>query len=74
MISKLAYTMILGKPVVMYGGILAFFLLLLAALIGFLNTRGIRIMPFSWHPKLALAAIIVALIHGIFGLSVYFGF
>lgn len=74
MISRIALTLFLGKPLVMYGGIFTFLLLLSTATIGFLNLKGIRLIPFKWHPRLALTTIIVAIIHAILGLSIWFNF
>ncbi len=74
MIHTLALTMFLGKPLVMYGGIFTLLLLLFTATVGFLNFKGISVIPFKWHPRLALTTIIVALVHGLFGLSIYFNF
>jgi len=58
----------------MYMGILTLFLLLSTATVGALNLKGISIIPFKWHPRLAMATIIMAIIHAIFGLSIYFNF
>lgn len=74
MIHNIAYTLILGKPLIMYGGILTFLLLLFTATVGALNFKGISVIPFKWHPRLALTTIIIATIHAIFGLSVFFNF
>lgn len=74
MIQSLAYTLILGKPMIMYGGIFALLLLLATATIGFLNSKGIRTIPFQWHPRLALLTLLVAIVHAIFGLSIFFNF
>lgn len=74
MIHALAFTLFLGKPLIMYGGILTLMLLLSTAAIGALNHKGIFIIPFKWHPRLAITTIITALIHALFGLSVYFNF
>jgi hypothetical protein len=74
MIHDIALTLIFGKPAVMYGGILTFLLLLFTATVGFLNFKGISVIPFRWHPRLAIITIIVAVIHGLFGLSIYFNF
>lgn len=74
MISSLAYTFILGKPLIMYLGIITFILLLFTATVGALNYKGIRIIPFKWHPVLAALTIIIAFIHGLLGLSVFFNF
>lgn len=74
MIQNIAYTLLLGKPLIMYGGILTYLLLLSTALVGFLNFRGIQAIPLKWHPRLAVATIIIATIHALFGLSIFFGF
>lgn len=74
MIRNIAYILILGKPLVMYGGILTFLLLLFTATVGALNFKGIAVIPFKWHPRLAIATIIIAIIHAIMGLSIYFNF
>ena len=74
MIHNIAYTLILSQPLVMYGGILTFLLLLFTATIGALNFKGISVIPFKWHPRLALTTIIVAIFHAILGLSILFNF
>lgn len=58
----------------MYGGILTFLLLIFTATVGALNFKGIAIIPFKWHPRLAITTIIIAIIHAILGLSIYFNF
>lgn len=74
MIHNIALILFLGKPLVMYGGILTFLLLLFTATVGFLNFKGISVIPFKWHPRLAILTIIIAIIHAIFGLSILFNF
>lgn len=74
MIHKIALTLFLGKPLIMYGGILTFLLLIFTAIVGALTFKGIFIIPFKWHPRLAVATIIVAIIHAFFGFSIYFNF
>lgn len=74
MIHATALMLFGGIPLVAYGGMLALLLLLCAALVGFLSYKGMLKIPFKWHPFLAGAAIIVAVIHAIFGLSILFNF
>lgn len=74
MIHKIALSLFLGQPLVMYGGIFTFLLLIFTATVGALNFKGIHIIPFKWHPRLAIITIIVAVIHGLFGLSIYLNF
>ncbi|MFA6447714.1 MAG: hypothetical protein WCW31_05725 [Patescibacteria group bacterium] len=74
MIHTLALTTILGYPLVMYGGILTLCLVLFTATVGYLNFTGRRVIPFKWHPRLAITTIIVALFHGTLGLSILLNF
>lgn len=74
MISNIALTELFGKPLIMYGGLLTLFLLLFTATVGALNHKGISIIPFKWHPRLALTTITIALAHALLGLSIYFKF
>ena len=75
MISQIAYTLVFGKPVIMYLGILTYLSLLFTAFISVSNVKyGIHIIPFKWHPQMAAVTIILATIHAVFGLSLYFGF
>lgn len=74
MIAHIAYYLILGKPLIFYTGILTLSFFLFTALIGFLNYRGNHRIPFKIHPLMALTAIILALIHALMGLSLYFNF
>ena len=74
MIHNLALTLIFGKPAVLYGGMITLLMLLLTATVGILNSKGISVIPFKWHPRLAAITIIVAIIHGLLGLSIYLNF
>ena len=74
MIHNIALTLFLDKPLVMYGGIMTFLLLLFTATVGALNFKGITVIPFKWHPRLAIITIIIATIHAILGLSILFNF
>ena len=74
MIHNFAYSLILGKPVIMYMGILTFLSLLATASIGLMNFKGYHYIPFKWHPRMAATTIILATIHAILGLSAYFNF
>jgi hypothetical protein len=74
MIKEIALTLFLGKPLVMYGGIFTLLLLLFTSTVSALNFKGITIIPFKWHPRLAIVTITIALIHAFFGLSIFFNF
>ena len=74
MIHSLALVTIFGKPLIMYGGIFSLLLLFSTALVGILNNKGIHVIPFKWHSRLAVLTIFVAIIHGLFGLSLFFNF
>jgi hypothetical protein len=74
MITELAYTLVLGKPLIMYGGVVTYLLMLLTALVPLMNRRGIHLIPFKYHPWLALFTVLAATGHMILGLSTYFNF
>jgi len=71
MISQLAYYSILGKPLILYFGILTLLSFLFTALIGFINYKGYKTIPFKWHPIMAGISITLAIIHAILGLASY---
>ncbi len=74
MIAQIAYTQIIGLPIVAWLGILTLILLLITATIGLLNSKGNHAIPFKWHPIMAKTAITIALIHAIFAASLYLGY
>ncbi|QQG44766.1 MAG: hypothetical protein HYW86_02520 [Candidatus Roizmanbacteria bacterium] len=71
-IKSIGYILIFGKPLIMYTGILTLISFLITALVGYLNYRGIRTIPFKYHPWLAAISITLALIHGLMGILAYF--
>lgn len=74
MIHTIAFTLLFGLPLVVYGGFTTLLLVLFTATVGYLNFKGNHSIPLKWHPVLALTTIIVAIIHGFLGLSVFLGF
>jgi len=64
----MALSLFLGKPLVMWGGILTLLLLLGTA------AGGAMRVPIKWHRLFAAIAVIVALVHAIFGLAIGFNF
>jgi hypothetical protein len=72
MFQEISYFTIFGKPLIMYLGIVTLAGFLLTASIPILNKKGIRIIPFAWHPRCAALAICLGIIHGAFGLLAYF--
>jgi Na+/H+ antiporter NhaA len=73
MIAQIALTPFLGKPLIMYGGLMTLLLVLGAGILGMLILKGKRI-PLSFHIWLARLAILAALLHGILGLSLFYHF
>lgn len=72
MLAKIAYFLILGKPVVFYLGILTILSLLFTAAIGFLNKRGNHMIPLKWHFRMAGITVALSLLHGVLAISAYF--
>jgi hypothetical protein len=71
MFQEISYAPIFGKPLIMYLGVLTLFAFLLTAMIAVLNSKGIRTLPFRWHPRCAAIAICLALVHGTLGILAY---
>lgn len=74
MIKDIAYTMILGVPLVLIGGIIVFLLLLTTASIPILNQKKLTRIPIKYHIWLARATIILGLVHGTLAASLFLGF
>ncbi|MDO8551170.1 MAG: hypothetical protein Q7S03_00605 [bacterium] len=72
MFAQIAYFPFLGKPLIVYLGMLTLTSFMFTALIGFLNFRSIYLIPFKWHPRMALISISLGIIHGSIGMGVYF--
>ncbi|MDD5652353.1 MAG: hypothetical protein PHX98_03075 [Candidatus Moranbacteria bacterium] len=72
MLAKIAYFLILGKPLVFYLGIFTLASLLSTAAIGFLNMKGIHKIPLKWHFRMAGITVASALLHGVLAISAYF--
>ena len=73
LLRTIAYSLILGKPLIMYMGILTLLSFLFTASIAILNEKfNIHIIPFKWHPRMAAISIILAIIHGLLGISAYY--
>ena len=72
MFQDITYHLIFGKPLIMYLGIITLLAILFTAAIPVMNKKGIRTVPFRWHPVCAGAAIILALVHGLLGVLAYF--
>ncbi|MCQ1537998.1 hypothetical protein FTO68_03205 [Methanocalculus taiwanensis] len=74
-IAAIAYTPVLGLPLVVVLGIILFISLCITASIAVMKRRGkLENVPFTWHFRMARFSILLALLHGIMGISVYFGF
>jgi len=74
MVANYALMPIFGYPAIMYGGILTLILLLTTASIGIGIFKGWLKWNFIVHPIIASITIVVAIIHGILGLSIFLGF
>ncbi|GAB6286472.1 MAG: hypothetical protein STSR0009_26730 [Methanoregula sp.] len=61
----------LKKTLIMYLGILTLCAFLFTASIAVLNRKGIRTIPFQWHPRMAMIAIGCAIVHGGLGVLAF---
>ena len=70
MILTLGYTLILGKPLIFWLGLATFIFVLLTAILGYMVFKGKK-ASFKWHTRLAWISLILAGLHGLFGIMVY---
>ncbi len=71
-LNQITYFQILGKPLIMYAGIIVLLSFLFTASIAITNKKGINKIPFKWHPIMARISIVLAIIHGALGVLAYF--
>lgn len=71
MIAQVAYYMILGKPLILYMGVITYSLLVFTALIPILNQKKIWNIPFVWHLRMAKISLAIATVHGLMGILSY---
>lgn len=75
MIHQIALSIILGIPVVVYGGLLTLLAFSFTAYIGFTNHKHTdHHLPFVWHPTMVIISFTFALVHMFFALSVIMGY
>ncbi|MFH1722683.1 MAG: hypothetical protein ABH950_08790 [Candidatus Altiarchaeota archaeon] len=72
--AEIAYTEVLGLPVIVWGGIISLLMLSVAFLSGYLNARGNHIIPFKYHKPLAVIALICAIGHGLLAIGANLGY
>ena len=72
MLREITYFMIFGKPLIMYGGIITLLSFAFTLIIAVLNNKGIKTIPYKWHPVFAVISLSLALIHGLLGILAYF--
>lgn len=72
MIETIAYLSILGKPLVFHLGILTYLSFLFTATLGYFFFIGKPILPFKWHPRMAVTSLVLGFLHGFLAASVYF--
>jgi len=71
MFKDISYFPILGFPLLGYLGILTLLSIFLTVSIPLMNRRGIRIIPFRYHPVCAACAVTLAIVHGTLGFLSY---
>ncbi|WP_321506044.1 hypothetical protein [uncultured Methanoregula sp.] len=71
MFAEITYAPILGKPLILYLGVLTLLGFLITASVAIMNLRGIHTIPFRWHMRCAAVSIALALVHGSLGILAY---
>ena len=71
MLEEISYYMVLGIPLIVYGGILTLLSFIATAAIPIMNQKGINKIPMVWHFRMAKLSILLALVHGSLGIMAY---
>jgi hypothetical protein len=72
MFQEITYFLIFGIPFIVYLGIVTIIMFIITALLALLKKKVKIKISIKWHYRLAYISIILALIHGILGISAYF--
>jgi len=72
MLKEIAFYTILGKPLIMYGGLLAFIMLMTTGVIGFLVHQGKIGLSINWHINFARVTLLLAFLHAVVGVLLFF--
>ncbi len=70
-VSDIAFTQILGFPLVMWGGLTTAILFLSVFIIGVGLTTGKLNVPLKWHVRIAWLAMLFALVHAVIGVFLF---
>ena len=68
MLENITYAPFFGKPLILWLKIFPLLSFLVSTSIALMKMRGIRSIPFKWHPRLAVFSICLALVHGALGM------
>lgn len=74
MIYQIAFRIVLGLPLIAWGGVATLISLLATATLGYLFHTGKAVFPFVWHIRAALTTLAIALIHGSVAMLALLGF
>jgi len=74
MIRDIAYSPMAGLPVAAWIGLSAMALFIAAETILAINRFTRLRIPITWHPRLAVVALVIALIHLVLALSAYLSY
>jgi hypothetical protein len=71
MLETITYAPILGKPLILYLGVLTLLGFFFTASVAILNHRGVHTIPFRWHVRCAALSVGLAVLHGSLGILSY---
>ena len=74
MLSQIALTKIAGLPMVAYGGMITLLLIIITGYIGHSLMKGEQKFSLKVHQNLFWVTLIVGILHGIVGLSIFLKF
>lgn len=71
MFNEIIFMKVLGLPLLAWGGMVTFLIMVTAASMPFLGKKGIVKDYYKIHVTLAVIAVVLALIHGVLGILAF---
>jgi len=74
MIAQIAFSPLLGIPMIAWGGMITLLCFIFTAYIGKMNTKGNMTIPPKWHFRMAYISLVLGLFHGLIGMLAFLGY
>lgn len=73
MLANITFWRVAGLPLLAWGGLFTFLILILTALVAYLTVKNIKPLPVKWHIYLAYLTLLLTFFHGLAALLSFIG-